>query len=326
VKRREFITLLGGTAAALPLAARAQQSGNVPRMGFLGMASPATFAARIDALRLGLRDFGYVEGTNMTIEYRWAQGHYERLPQLAAELVRSNVDLIVTHGTPGSLAAKRATTTIPIVIASIGDPVAVGIVTSVARPGGNITGQSFFNPELRAKRIELLKEVMPRLTQVATILNADNPATGPEFDAMAATAQSLDLKLQPFRLRAASELVSAFESMEQAHVQAVETGDDPLTFGNAGAIVALAARARLLTIGPEEIARAGGVIGYGADLVAIWRRAAFFVDKILKGAKPADLPIERAAKFQFVLNLKTAKMLGLEVPTATLLRADEVIE
>jgi putative ABC transport system substrate-binding protein len=262
----------------------------------------------------------------MTIEYRWAQGHYERLPQLAAELVRSNLDLIVTHGTPGSLAAKRATTTIPIVIASIGDPVAVGIVTSVARPGGNITGQSFFNPELRAKRIELLKEVMPRLTQVATILNADNPATGPEFDAMAATAQSLELKLQPFRLRAASELVSAFESMEQAHVQAVETGDDPLTFGNAGAIVALAARARLITIGPEEIARAGGVIGYGADLVAIWRRAAFFVDKILKGAKPADLPIERAAKFQFVLNLKTAKMLGLEVPTATLLRADEVIE
>jgi putative tryptophan/tyrosine transport system substrate-binding protein len=325
MNRRDFITLLGG-AAAWPLAARAQQPGKVPRMGYLGMASPATFAARIDALRLGLRDFGYVEGANMTIEYRWAQGHYERLPQLANELVRSNVDLIVTHGTPGSLAAKRATTTIPIVIASIGDPVAVGIVTSVARPGGNITGQSFFNPELRAERIELLKEVMPRITQVATILNADNPATGPEFDAMAATAQSLELKLQPFRLRAASELVGAFESMEQAHVQAVETGDDPLTFGNAGAIVALAARARLITIGPEEIARAGGVIGYGADLVAIWRRAAFFVDKILKGAKPADLPIERAAKFQFVLNLKAAKTLGLEVPTATLLRADEVIE
>ena len=326
MKRRQFITLLGGAAVAWPLAARAQQPGKVPRIGFLGMASRATFADRIDALRLGLRDFGYVEGTNITIEYRWAQGRYERLPQLATELVRSNVDLIVTHGTPGSLAAKRATTTIPIVIASIGDPVAVGIVTSVARPGGNMTGQSFFNPELRAKRIELLKEVMPRLTQVATLLNADNPATGPEFDAMAATAQSLELKLQPFRLRAASELVSAFESMEQAHVQAVETGDDPLTFGNAGAIVALAARARLITIGPEEIARAGGVIGYGADLVAIWRRAAFFVDKILKGAKPGDLPIERAAKFQFVLNLKAAKALGLEVPTATLLRADEVIE
>jgi len=236
------------------------------------------------------------------------------------------VDLIVTHGTPGSLAAKGATTTIPIVIASIGDPVAVGIVTSVARPGGNVTGQSFFNPELRAKRIELLKEVMPRLTHVATILNADNPATGPEFEAMAATAQSLDLKLQPFRLRTASELVSAFESMEQARVQAVETGDDPLTVGNAGAIVALAARARLITIGPEEIAHAGGVIGYGADLVATWRRTAVFVDKILKGANPADLPIERAAKFQFVLNLKAAKALGLTVPKPLLTSADELIE
>ena len=325
IERRLFISLLAA-AAAWPRAARAQQPGKMPRIGFLGMASPATFATRMDALRLGLRDFGYIEGTNITIEYRWAQGQYERLPQLAAELVRSNVDLIVTHGTPGSLAAKGATTTIPIVIASIGDPVAVGIVTSVARPGGNVTGQSFFNPELRAKRIELLKEVMPRLTHVATILNANNPATGPEFEAMAATAQSLDLKLQPFRLRAASELVTAFESMEQARVQAIETGDDPLTVGNAGAIVALAARGRLITIGPEEIAHAGGVIGYGADLVATWRRTAVFVDKILKGANPADLPIERAAKFQSVLNLKAAKALGLEVPTATLLRADEVIE
>jgi putative ABC transport system substrate-binding protein len=325
MKRREFITLLGG-AAAWPLAARAQQAGKVPRIGFLGLASPSTFASRLEGFRLGLRDFGYVEGTNITIEYRWAEGRYERLPELAAELVRSNVELIVTHGTPGSLAAKRATTTIPIVMASIGDPVASGIVASVARPGGNITGQSFFNAELRAKRVELLKEVMPRLTQVAVILNADNPATGPEFQAMETTAQSLNIKLQPFRLRGPSELVSAFESMEQAHVEAVETGDDPLSVGNVGAIVALAARGRLLSIGPEEVARAGGIMGYGADVVAIFRHAAFFVDKILKGTKPADLPIERASKFQFVLNLKAAKALGLDVPTATLLRADEVIE
>jgi putative tryptophan/tyrosine transport system substrate-binding protein len=324
MKRREFITLLGG-AAAWPLAARAQQAGKVPRIGFLGLAFPSTFASRLEGFRLGLRDFGYVEGTNITIEYRWAEGRYERLPELAAELVRSNVELIVTHGTPGSLAAKRATTTIPIVMASIGDPVASGIVASVARPGGNITGQSFFNAELRAKRVELLKEVMPRLTQVAVILNADNPATGPEFQAMETTAQSLNIKLQPFRLRGPSELVSAFESMEQAHVEAVETGDDPLSVGNVGAIVALAARGRLLSIGPEEVARAGGIMGYGADVVAIFRHAAFFVDKILKGTKPADLPIERASKFQFVLNLKAAKALGLDVPTATLLRADEVI-
>jgi putative ABC transport system substrate-binding protein len=326
MKRREFIAALGGAVAAWPLAARAQQAGKVPRIGFLGLASSSTFTSRLEGIRLGLRDFGYVEGTNITIEYRWAEGRYERLPELAAELVRSNVDLIVTHATPGSLAAKRATTTIPIVMALIGDPVASGIVASVARPGGNITGQSFFNAELRAKRIELLKEVMPRLTRVAVILNADNPATGPEFQAMETTARSLNIELQPFRLQAPSELVSAFERMEQAHAEAVETGDDPLSVGNVGAIVALAARGRLLSIGPEEIARAGGMMGYGADVVAIYRHTAFFVDKILKGANPADLPIERASKFQFILNLKTAKALGLEAPTATLLRADEVIE
>jgi putative ABC transport system substrate-binding protein len=167
---------------------------------------------------------------------------------------------------------------------------------------------------------------MPRLTEVAVLLNADNPATGPEFQAMETTARSLDIKLQPFQLRGPSELVGAFERMEQAHAEAVETGDDPLSLGNVGAIAALAARGRLLSIGPEEVARAGGTMGYGADIVAMYRHAAFFVDRILKGASPADLPIERASKFQFVLNLKAAKALGLDVPTATLLRADEVIE
>jgi len=325
MRRRDFITLLGGTAAAWPLAARAQQPGKSV-IGFLGMASPSTFASRLEGFRLGLRDFGYVEGTNIKTEYRWAEGRYERLPELAAELVRSNVDLIVTHGTPGSLAAKRATTTIPIVMASIGDPVANSIVASVARPGGNITGQSFFNPELRAKRIELLKEVMPRLTHVAVILNVDNPAIGPEFQAMETAAQALNIKLQPFRLREPSELVSAFERMEQAHAEAVETGDDPLSVGNVGAIAALAARGRLLSIGPEDFARAGGMMGYGVDFVAIFRHAAYFVDRILKGANPADLPIERASKFQFILNRKTAKALGFEVPQSILLRADEVID
>jgi ABC-type uncharacterized transport system substrate-binding protein len=323
--RRQFITLLGSAAASWPLAARAQQPSKSV-IGFLSMASRSTFAFRLEGFRLGLRDFGYVEGTNITIEYRWAEGRYERLPELAAELVRSNVDLIVTHGTPGSLAAKRATTTIPIVMASIGDPVATGIVASLARPGANITGQSFFNPELRAKRIELLKEVMPRLTQVAVILNVDNPAIGPEFQAMETAAQALNIKLQPFRLREPSELVSAFERMEQTRAEAVETGDDPLSVGNVGAIVALAARGRLLSIGPEDVPRAGGIIGYGVDFVAVFRRAAFFVDRILKGTNPADLPIERASKFQFILNRKAAKTLGFEVPQSILLRADEVIE
>jgi putative ABC transport system substrate-binding protein len=212
-------------------------------------------------------------------------------------------------------------------MANIGDPVATGVVASIARPGGNITGQTFFNPELRAKRVELLKEVMPRLTHVAVILNADNPAqVGPELQAMEKAAQALNINLQPFRLREPSELVSAFEKMERTHTEAVETGDDPLALGNVGAIVALAARGRLLSIGPEEVPRAGGILGYGADLVAVFRRAAFFVDKILKGTKPADLPIERVSKFQFILNRKAAKALSFEVPQSILLRADEVIE
>jgi ABC-type uncharacterized transport system substrate-binding protein len=326
MNRRQFIALAGGAATTWPFAASAQQAGKMPRIGFLGPASPSTLASRLEGFRQGLRDFGYIEGATITVEYRWAEGRYERLPELAAELVRSKVDLIVTHSTPGSLAAKRATTTIPIVIMSIGDPVAAGIVTNVARPGGNITGQTFFSPELRAKRIELLKEVKPSLARVGVILNADNPAIGPEFAAMETTAQSLNVELLPFRLRTPSELVSAFESMEQAHVEAVETGEDPLAMGNVGAIVALAARGRLITIGPQEVPRAGGTLSYGVDLVANDRHAASFVDRILKGANPADLPFERASKFQFILNLKAAKTLGLDVPTATLLRADEVIE
>ena len=326
MRRREFIKVIAGSAAAWPLAARAQRP-TKSVIGFLSMASPTTLASRLEGFRLGLRDFGYVEGTNITVEYRFAEGHYERLPELAAELVRSKVDLIVTHGTPGSLAAKRATTTIPIVMTSVGDPVATGIVASIARPGGNITGQTFFNPELRAKRIELLKEVMPHLTHVAVILNVDNPAAiGPEFQAMEKAAQALNIKLQAFRLRDSSELVSAFEKMEQTHAEAVETGDDPLSIGNVGAIVALAARGRLLSIGPEDVPRAGGIIGYGADIVALFRHAVFFVDRILKGANPADLPIERVSKFQFILNRKAAKVLGFEVPQSILLRADEVIE
>jgi putative ABC transport system substrate-binding protein len=326
MRRRDFITLAGGAVAAYPLAAHAQQASKVPRIGFLGMTSPRTLAARLEAIQLGLRDFGYIEGTNIIIEYRWAEGDYRRLPELAAELVRSKVDLIVTHGTPGTLAARKATATIPIVMAVIGDAVASGVVTSIARPGGNITGQSFFDPEVRSKRIELLKELMPRLTQVAVLLSADNPASIPELQAIERTAQSLGIRVQPFRLREPSEFVSAFESMEQARLEAVETGDDLLFLSNIGAVVALATRARLISIGPVDVARAGGVLGYGADLVAVFRHTAFFVDKILKGANPGEIPIERVSKFQFVLNLKAAKGLGFEVPTATLLRADQVIE
>jgi len=327
MRRREFITLLGGAAAAWPIATRAQQSGKVARIGFLGLTSTSGFASRIEGFRQGLRDLGYVEGTNAVIEYRWADGNYARLPELAAELVRSNVDVIVTHATPGSLAAKRATTTIPIVMALVGDAVASGLVASLARPGGNITGQSFFNPELRAKRIELLKEVMPNLTRVAVLLNPDNPAAmGPELQAMEITARYLKMELQPFPVRGPNEFESAFEKMEQAHAEAVETSDEPIFTGYIGAIAALATRRRLLSIGPKEVAQAGGLMGYGVDVLATYRHAAVFVDKILKGAKPADLPIEQATKFELVINLKTAKTLGLTVPYPLLARADEVIE
>src|SRR5436190_1742355 len=181
MRRREFLSVLGGAAVTWPIATRAQQAGKVPRIGFLGLASPSTFAARFEGLRQGLRDFGYVEDNTIAIEYRWAEGHYERLPELARELVRSKVDLILTHATPGGLAAKQATSTIPIVVALVGDPVAAGIVTNLARPGGNITGQSFFNPELRSKRIELLKDVRPGLSRVAVILSADNPQPNRNF-------------------------------------------------------------------------------------------------------------------------------------------------
>jgi putative tryptophan/tyrosine transport system substrate-binding protein len=326
MRRREFITLLGGALPAWACAARAQEPRKVVRIGLLGPLSASAQASRVEAIRQGLRDHGYIEGTNLTIEYRWAEGRYERLLELAGELVRANVDVIITYGTPASLAAKQATTTIPIVVALIGDPIVSGLVTSVSRLSGNVTGQSFFNPQLRAKRVELLKEVKPGIARMAVLLNPDNPASVPEFEAMEVTARSLGVSLQPFRLRGPSEFVSAFESIEQAGAEAVETGDDGMVAGNLGAIAALAARARLLSTGPKEVAQAGGLMGYGVDIFATYRRAGIFVDKILKGARPADLPIEQATKFATVLNLRTARALGLDVPTATLLRADEVIE
>ena len=323
--RRNFITLLTG-AVAWPLAARAQQAGKPPTIGFLGSISPTGFAKQLAGFRQGLRDLGYVEGTNLIVEYRWAEGNYARLPDLATELVRSNVAVIVTHGTPATLAAKRATTTIPIVVAIIGDPIATGVVTSIARPEANITGQSFFNPELRAKRLELLKEVVPRLTEAAVLVNPDSPAAGPEYKVMQSMASSLSIQLQRYETRSVSEFEGAFNEIVQTGLTAVEIGDDSLMNANSGVIAALAAKRRLVSIGPPEFARAGGLIGYGVDFPGAFRRAAIFVDKILKGAKPAELPFEQATKFEFVINLKTAKVLGLDAPTATLLRADEVIE
>jgi ABC-type uncharacterized transport system substrate-binding protein len=316
MRRREFITLLGGAAAAWPLAARAQQSTKVYRIGFVSMLSADSLPQRLEAFRAGLREFGYQEGRNIVIEYRWAEGQYERLPALFAEVVRLNVDVIVTHGTPGALAAKQATNTIPIVMAAIGDAEASGVVASLARPGGNVTGLTFFNPELAAKRLELLKETLPSLTDVGVLLNPVNPINEPIVPAMRRTAEPLKLTLHQFGVREPGEFEAAFTEMAAKRVGAVVIIDD----------ATLIANHHLPSIGWPDYAVAGGLLSYGINFPDMFRRAATFVDKILKGAKPSDLPVERSTKFGTIVNLKTAKALGIEVSTSLLLRADEVIE
>ena len=277
-------------------------------------------------MRAGLRDLGYVDGKNIVIEFRWAEGKYDLLPQLAAELVRLKVEVIVVHG-PGILAAKSATTTIPIVMASSTDAVASGLVASLARPGGNVTGMTGFGIEGAAKRLELLRDAFPRTRQVAVLLNPDNPGNVRlVFPAMKVAAESLKLELQQFPVRGPGDFDSAFAAMAKIRVNAVVTTDDPLLAARVGAIAKLAAKIRLPSVGPTELAEAGGLMAYGADRRELFRRAAYFVDRILKGAKPADLPVEQATRFETVLNQKTAKALGLQFPQAVLARADRVIE
>jgi putative ABC transport system substrate-binding protein len=325
--RRKLLVALGAGGLAAPLISFAQQKGKVWRIGFLGAASASGISRRMDAFRAGLRDLGYVEGKNLVIEYRWAEEKYDRLPELAAELVRLKVEVIVTPGNPGIIAAKNATTTIPIVMAVSGDPVATGFVASLARPGGNITGMAGFGPEGSAKRLELLKDAFPRTRQVAVLLNPDNPGNiRLAFPAMEATAKSLKLELQPFGVRGPVEIDSAFAAMAKRRVDAVVSTDDGLFIANAGAIANLAAKLRLPSVGTSEFAEAGGLMAYGANRVEMFRRAAYFVDRIFKGAKPADLPVEQATRFETVLNQKTAKALGLQFPQAVLARADRVIE
>jgi putative ABC transport system substrate-binding protein len=324
--RRKLLVALGAGALAAPLTSFAQQKGKIWRIGFLGTASASGFARRVEALRAGLRDLGYVEGKNIVIEFRWAEGKYERLPELAAELVRLKVDVIVTHGV-GTRAAKAATTTIPIVMAVSPDPVASGLVASLARPGGNVTGMASFGPEGSAKRLELLKDAFPHTRQVAVLLNPDNPGQIKlVFPAMGAAAKSLKLELHQFGARGPGEFENAFAAMAKKRVDAVVSTDDPVLIANAGAIAKLAAEMRLPSIGLPEFAEAGGLMAYGADRRDLFRRAATFVDKILKGAKPGDLPIEQATRFETVVNLKTAKALGITIPQLFLMRTDRVIE
>ena len=327
MKRREFIMLLGGAAATVwPVAARAQQAGKVFRIGFLGSPSAASLPERNEAFRAGLRDLGYQEGRDIVIEYRWADGRLGQLPALAAELVRLKVDVIVTHGIPGILAAKQATATIPIVMAVSGDAVASGLVSSIARPGGNVTGLTFFTPELAVKRLELLKENVPGLAEVGVLLNPANPISEPILPAMKVAAQSLKLELAQFAVRGPAEFEGSFVAMATRHVGGFVVLDDNMLITQAQAIANLALQRRLPSSGFTEFAVAGGLIGYGVSVPAMFHRAAAYVDKILKGARPGDLPIEQPTRFNLVINRKTADALGVTIPAQLYIFADEVIE
>ena len=323
--RRDFITFVGGAAAAWPLAARAQPSVKSYRIGFLGGTSYAEYWRLVDALRMGLRQLGYEEGKNIITEYRWAEGRYDRLTELAAELVNLNVNVIVAPGTPSAQAAKQATSTIPIVAIS-GDPVAFGLVASLARPGGNLTGLTFFYAEICAKRVELIKEAVPSLTRIAVFVNPANPATSIPLTAMQRTASALKSELVPIEVTTPDDIAAAIVTVATRRAQALVAIEDPLITSNARKIADFALQNRVPMIGFRPQAEAGALLEYGVDLADLFSRSASFVDKILKGAAPADLPIERAVKFEVIVNLKSAKTLGIELPTSLLLRANEVIE
>jgi putative ABC transport system substrate-binding protein len=301
-------------------------AGRVPRIGFLGAASAAGSAKAIDILRTGLREFGYVEGRNIVIEFRWAEERYDRLPQLVRELIATRVDLLITHGTPGTRAARQATSTIPIVMAISGDAVATGLVSNLARPEANVTGSTFFLPELNAKRLEVLKEACPSISHPTALSNPDNPVSKPIIPAMQSAATALRLTLGVARIHSLSEFDRAFLAMAGSPVDSVVVTEDGEFAPNFRTIAALALQNKLPSIGAKEYGEAGGLIGYGANILALYRRAAYFVDRILKGAKPADLPVEQPARFDLVVNLRTAKTLGLEFPPTLLARTDEVIE
>jgi len=319
------ILALGFILALLDV--EAQQSG-VPRVGYLGNSSPSLEVDLLDAFRQGLRDFGYTEGQNIIIEYRWAEGKYDRFPDLLADLVRLKVDAIVTAGTPGALAAKRATKTIPIVMAVAGDAVGTGLVASLARPGGNVTGSTTIVQELEGKRLELLKEVVPRLSRVAFLSNPTNPLSPIILKQTQLAAPALRLRLEPIvEVKGVSELERAFVTISNVRSDALIMVADRFLLAERTRIVEFAEKHRLPTMYPySEMVKDGGLMSYSPSYPDLFRRAAKYIDKILKGTKPADLPVEQPTKFELVINLKTAKALGLTIPQSVLGRADEIIQ
>jgi putative ABC transport system substrate-binding protein len=326
MNRRTFLCGLTLGTLALPLAAQAQQAGKVPRIGFLHYGSPGP-SPEVEAFRQGLRELGYVEGQNVAIEYRFASGQVERLPELAAELVRLKLDVIVTPTTPASLAAKQATSTIPIVFAGVADAVGAGLIASFARPGGNITGLASISAELGGKRLELLKQVAPKASRVAVLYNPADRSNVLALKELQKSAPALGLRLQPLEVRGPGEFEGAFVAMTRERAHALFGAAGVLTFEHRKAIVDLAAKNRIPAMwGHRQFVDAGGLMSYAVNWYDQLRRTATFVDKILKGAKPADLPVEQPTKFELVINLKAAKALGLTISPSLLQRADEVIQ
>jgi ABC-type uncharacterized transport system substrate-binding protein len=324
--RRAFLATLGGGLVTAPFAARAQQPDKVYRIGYLFYGSPGP-SPELDAFRQGLRDLGCIEGQNTTIEYRFANGEVGRLPGLAAELVGLKPDVIVTPGTPAALAAKQATGTIPIVFAGVADAVGAGLVSSLARPGGNVTGLTAISAELGGKRLELLKEVAPKASRVAVLYNPADQSNVLVLKGLKEAAPALGLTLLPLEARKPGDFGGAYAAMTRKRAQALFGAAGVLTTEHRKAIVDLAARSRIPAMwGDREFVEAGGLMSYAVNFYDQIRRAATYVDKILKGARPADLPVEQPTKFDLVINMKTAKTLGLTIPQSLLLRADELIQ
>jgi len=325
MRRREFITLFGG-AAAWPLVVRAQQAARRPIIGYMGVNTPVVESQRTAAFVQRLRELGWIEGRNAAVEYRWAEGRNERFAEIAAEFVQLKVEVIVTAGTAAVVAAKQATSVIPIIFALGGDPVGTGLVASLARPGGNVTGLSQQSTDLAGKRVELLREVVPGLGRLATMANIGNPLAVLEMREVHAAARTLGLEVVTSEIRRAEDIAPAFDALK-GRADALYVVADPLVTSNRIRINTLALGARLPTMhGQNDNVEAGGLMSYGANFPDLYRRAADYVDKILRGTKPADIPVEQPTKFDLAINLTTAKALGLKIPESFLLRADEVIE
>jgi ABC-type uncharacterized transport system substrate-binding protein len=324
MKRREFLAFLG-VVAALPLDASAQSK--IPRIGFMGNSTAALEANLLDAFREGLRELGYEEGRTIVIEYRWADGKYEQFPVLVAELVAAKVDAIVTAGTPAALAVKRATTIVPLVMVAVGDPIGTGLVSSLARPGGNLTGLSSIAPDLEGKRLQLLREVVPALSHVAMFINSLNPFHVSSMRQARDAAQTMGIKLQLHDIRKSEDLDDAFAAIRKERPDALLILADRVFLHNRHRIVDFTIEQRLPNVNAyKELVEVGGLMSYGPSYEDMHKRAAIYVDKILKGAKPADLPIEQPSKFTFIVNLKAAKALGITVPSQLLGLVDQLIE